>query len=97
MDELTNEITGHTPAAFEPVIDYIAIKIPRWDFSKFPDSDANLGIQMKSVGEVLAFGRSFKDAFQKAWRSLENGSIGWTGLKLDKMSSIEEKLSSTYS
>ncbi|MCB0280239.1 MAG: carbamoyl-phosphate synthase large subunit, partial [Calditrichaeota bacterium] len=80
LDELTNEITGHTPAAFEPVIDYIAIKIPRWDFAKFPESNDGLGIQMKSVGEVLAFGRGFKDAFQKAWRSLENGSIGWTGL-----------------
>ena len=84
LDELKNEITGYTPAAFEPVIDYVAIKIPRWDFSKFPDSNPILGIQMKSVGEVLAFGRTFKDAFQKAWRSLENGMTGWSYSHLSK-------------
>ena len=83
MDELNNEITGNTTAAFEPVIDYVAIKIPRWDFGKFPSANSDLGIQMKSVGEVLAFGRTFKDAFQKAWRSLENNLDGWTSFSID--------------
>ena len=77
LAELKNEITENTPAAFEPSIDYVAVKIPRWDFEKFPLATRDLGIQMKSVGEVLAFGRSFKDAFQKAWRSLESGLSGW--------------------
>ena len=72
------------------MIDYVAVKIPRWDFEKFPKSDANLGIQMKSVGEVLAFGRTFKDAFNKAWRSLENGMKGWEYSKSDL--SVEELL-----
>ena len=90
LDELKNEITGFTPAAFEPMIDYVAVKIPRWDFEKFPTSDQNLGVQMKSVGEVLAFGRTFKDAFNKAWRSLENGMTGWEYSNSDQQ--IEELL-----
>ena len=77
LDEIKNEITGVTPAAFEPAIDYVVVKIPRWDLAKFPGANKTLGVQMKSVGEVLAFGRGFKDAFQRAWRSLEQGFEGW--------------------
>lgn len=80
LAELKNEMTGTTSAAFEPMIDYVAVKIPRWNFEKFPDAKTTLGIQMKSVGEVLAFGRTFRDAFQKAWRSLELGFEGWPEL-----------------
>jgi carbamoyl-phosphate synthase large subunit len=82
LSELTNEITGNTSAAFEPAIDYVAVKIPRFDSEKFPEASPNLGVQMKSVGEVLAFGRNFKDAFQKAWRSLEQGYDGWPASNL---------------
>ncbi len=71
LDELKNEITGSTVAAFEPSIDYVVVKIPRWDFEKFSGADDTLGPQMKSVGEVMAIGRTFKEALQKALRSLE--------------------------
>jgi carbamoyl-phosphate synthase large subunit len=81
LDEIKNEITKVTTAAFEPSIDYVVVKIPRWDFEKYKEADNRLGIQMKSVGEVLAFGRSFKDAFQKAWRSLEKNIDGWQRCK----------------
>ncbi|KAB8028512.1 carbamoyl-phosphate synthase large subunit [Fluviispira multicolorata] len=81
LDEIKNEITNVTSAAFEPTIDYVVVKIPRWDFDKYNDVDGKLGIQMKSVGEGLAFGRSFKDAFQKAWRSLEKNIDGWQNSK----------------
>lgn len=81
LDEIQNEITKLTTAAFEPSIDYVVVKIPRWDFEKYQEADNRLGIQMKSVGEVLAFGRSFKDAFQKAWRSLEKNIDGWSRCK----------------
>lgn len=77
LDEIQNEITGNSSSAFEPAIDYVVIKIPRFDFEKFPEASNLLGIQMKSVGEVLAFGHNFKDAFQKAWRGLEQGYIGF--------------------
>jgi carbamoyl-phosphate synthase large subunit len=77
LSELKNEITGKTTAAFEPSIDYVVVKIPRWDFGKYQGASQTLGVQMKSVGEVLAFGRTFRDAFQKAWRSLELGYEGW--------------------
>ncbi len=80
LAELQNEMTGTTTAAFEPSIDYVAVKIPRWNFEKFPEASQTLGIQMRSVGEVLAFGRTFRDAFQKAWRSLELGYEGWPEL-----------------
>jgi len=80
LDEIPNDITKTTPSCFEPVIDYIVVKIPRWDFDKFrssnPDNDV-LGVQMKSVGEVMSFGRNFKEAFQKAIRSLELGRSGF--------------------
>jgi carbamoyl-phosphate synthase large subunit len=71
LDEITNDITRKTPASFEPTIDYVVVKIPKWAFEKFPGVDATLGTQMKSVGEVMAIGRSFKEAFLKGLRSLE--------------------------
>ena len=73
LDEIPNDITKETPASFEPTIDYCVVKIPRFSFEKFPDADATLTTQMKSVGEVMAIGRTFKEAFHKAIRSLENG------------------------
>src|SRR5262250_2380180 len=71
LDELRNDITRETPASFEPAIDYVVTKIPKWQFEKFPGSDTTLGTQMKSVGEVMAIGRTFKESLQKAVRSLE--------------------------
>ncbi len=76
LDELSNDITRETPACFEPAIDYVVTKIPRFTFEKFPAADATLTTQMKSVGEVMAIGRTFKESFQKALRSLEIGSCG---------------------
>jgi carbamoyl-phosphate synthase large subunit len=73
LDELKNDITKVTPACFEPTIDYVVVKIPKWQFEKFPGTDEGLGPQMKSVGEVMAIGRSFKEAMMKAVRSLETG------------------------
>jgi carbamoyl-phosphate synthase large subunit len=71
LDEIPNDITGETPAAFEPTLDYVVVKIPRFAFEKFPDADPVLTSTMKSVGEVMAIGRTFKEALGKAWRSLE--------------------------
>ena len=77
LDELDNEITGGaTPASFEPTIDYVVTKIPRFAFEKFPQAPAILGTQMKSVGEVMAIGRTFQESFQKALRGLETGMDG---------------------
>ena len=73
LDEIPNDITRKTPACFEPTIDYVVVKIPKWQFEKFPGSDDTLGPQMKSVGEVMAIGRTFKEALMKAWRALETG------------------------
>src|ERR1700678_3490280 len=73
LDEIPNDITRMTPACFEPTIDYVVTKIPKWQFEKFPGSDDTLGPQMKSVGEVMAIGRTFKEALMKAWRALETG------------------------
>jgi carbamoyl-phosphate synthase large subunit len=73
LDEIPNDITKKTPACFEPTIDYVVVKIPKWQFEKFPGSDETLGPQMKSVGEVMAIGRTFKEALMKAWRALETG------------------------
>ena len=73
LDELQNDITKATPACFEPTIDYVVVKIPKWQFEKFPGADENLSPQMKSVGEVMAIGRTFKEALMKAIRSLETG------------------------
>src|SRR3974390_1514642 len=76
LDEIPNDITRKTPACFEPTLDYVVVKIPKWQFEKFPGADDTLGPQMKSVGEVMAIGRTFKESFQKALRSLEIGSCG---------------------
>jgi carbamoyl-phosphate synthase large subunit len=79
LDELKNDITRETLAAFEPSIDYCVVKIPRWTFEKFPEADDLLTTSMKSVGETMAIGRTFKEAFQKAMRSLETGRFGFGG------------------
>ncbi len=76
LDEIPNDITRETPASFEPTIDYCVVKIPRFDFEKFPRTDRRLGTQMKSVGEAMAIGRTFKEALQKGLRSLEIGRAG---------------------
>jgi carbamoyl-phosphate synthase large subunit len=73
LDEIPNDITKMTPACFEPTIDYVVTKIPKWQFEKFPGADENLGPQMKSMGEVMAIGRTFKESLMKALRSLETG------------------------
>lgn len=76
LDELRNDITRETPACFEPTIDYVVTKMPRWAFEKFPDADPTLTTQMKSVGETMAIGRTFKESLQKALRGLETGHFG---------------------
>jgi carbamoyl-phosphate synthase large subunit len=76
LDELNNQITGNTSAYFEPTLDYVIVKMPRWNFEKFHGADHVLGLQMKSVGEVMAIGRSFKEALQKACQSQENNRMG---------------------
>ena len=78
LDELPNDITKTTPASFEPVLDYVVVKCPRFAFEKFPGADATLTTQMKSVGESMAIGRTFKEALQKGLRALESGRAGWT-------------------
>src|SRR5215813_12870707 len=78
LDEIVNDITGETPAAFEPTLDYVVVKIPRFAFEKFPDADATLGSTMRSVGEVMAIGSTFKEALGKAWRGLEKATLGAT-------------------
>lgn len=84
LDEIPNDITRTTPASFEPVLDYVVVKCPRFAFEKFTASDPRLTTQMKSVGESMAIGRTFKEAFQKGLRALENGRTGWTAAnKLD--------------
>ena len=80
LDEIRNDITRETPASFEPTIDYVVVKVPRFAFEKFPGADATLTTQMKSVGEVMAIGRTFREALGKAIRSLE---IGRTGFDLE--------------
>ena len=81
LDEIRNDITRETPASFEPTIDYVVTKIPRFTFEKFPQTDATLTTQMKSVGEAMAIGRTFKESLQKALRSLEVGAWGFGGGK----------------
>jgi len=87
LDELPNDITGQTLAAFEPTIDYIVTKVPRFDFEKFPHASGHLGVQMQSVGEVMAIGRTFRESLQKAFRSLE---VGLDGLEPKKPSENED-------
>jgi carbamoyl-phosphate synthase large subunit len=91
LDEIRNDITRVTPAAFEPVLDYVVVKIPRWAFEKFRDASPILGTQMKSVGEVMAIGRTFKEALQKGLRGLEIGASGFSRSDLDD-GRIKEKL-----
>jgi carbamoyl-phosphate synthase large subunit len=96
LDELPNDITKTTPASFEPVLDYVVVKIPRFAFEKFPEVDDTLGVQMKSVGETMAIGRTFRSAWQKGFRGLETGRHGWVkgktlkddGLKADDAESL---------
>ncbi|MBD2384540.1 carbamoyl-phosphate synthase large subunit [Cylindrospermum sp. FACHB-282] len=90
LNELQNDITKQTPASFEPTIDYVVTKIPRFAFEKFPGSEAVLTTQMKSVGEAMAIGRTFNESFQKALRSLETGRAGWGCDKAEKLPSGEQ-------
>lgn len=93
LDELSNDITKKTPASFEPTIDYVVVKIPRFDFAKFPEADPTLTTMMKSVGEVMAIGRTFKEAIQKALRSLELGRYGfYMGLENVDENLLKEKI-----
>ena len=89
LDEIPNDITRLTPASFEPTIDYIVVKYPRWNFEKFPQADRTLTTQMKSVGEAMAIGRTFKEAFLKAVRSLELGKSG--SLFAGNLAQLEEE------
>ena len=86
LDEIPNDITKKTPACFEPTIDYCVVKIPRFTFEKFPGADPTLTISMKSVGETMAIGRTFKEALQKGLRSLEIGRHGLGADGKDKIS-----------
>ena len=90
LDEIPNDITKKTPASFEPTIDYVVTKIPRFAFEKFPGSLPTLTTQMKSVGEAMAIGRTFQESFQKALRSLETGRAGWGCDRNEKLPSLEQ-------
>jgi carbamoyl-phosphate synthase large subunit len=94
LDEIPNDITKSTPSSFEPTLDYVVVKIPRWAFEKFPATSQTLGTQMKSVGEAMAIGRTFKEALQKALRSLEIGrfGLGADGKDVLDPSRMKEKL-----
>ncbi len=96
LDEIQNDITKTTPASFEPAIDYCVVKIPRWDFEKFKNVEDRLGVQMKSVGEVMSFGRNFKEALQKALRSLEIGRAGLGADGKDLMNVIDLSLEAKF-
>ena len=89
LDELPNDITKKTPACFEPSLDYVVVKVPRFAFEKFPGASDVLGVQMKSVGEVMSLGRTFPEAFGKALRSLEAGRGGWTSAAAPSMPRAE--------
>ncbi len=94
LDEIPNDITQKTPASFEPAIDYVVTKIPRWAFEKFPGAETSLTVQMKSVGEAMSIGRTFKESFQKGFRSLETGRFGYGADGKDApldMDSLEEE------
>ena len=94
LDELSNQITKNTSAFFEPTLDYVIVKIPRWNFAKFPGADPHLGLSMKAVGEVMGIGRSFNEALQKAAQSLEikRNGMGADGKELRDLSKIMESL-----
>jgi carbamoyl-phosphate synthase large subunit len=91
LDELQNDITRHTPASFEPTLDYVVVKIPRFTFEKFSGASDTLNTSMKSVGEAMAIGRTFKEALQKALRSLEIGVPGLTGGNADRFASLTDE------
>ncbi|MDY0040224.1 MAG: carbamoyl-phosphate synthase large subunit [Desulforhabdus sp.] len=84
LHEIPNDITRKTPASFEPAIDYVVVKVPRWDFEKFPGNETRLGSQMKSIGEAMGIGRTFKEALNKTLRSLENGWSGFHARETDQ-------------
>ncbi|MBW4461903.1 MAG: carbamoyl-phosphate synthase large subunit [Nodosilinea sp. WJT8-NPBG4] len=90
LNEISNDITKKTPASFEPTIDYVVTKIPRFAFEKFPGTTSTLTTQMKSVGEAMAIGRTFQESFQKALRSLETGRAGWGCDRAEKLPSLNE-------
>src|SRR5215212_8481860 len=90
LDELRNDITGATCACFEPTLDYVVVKVPRWAFEKFPEASTELTTQMKSVGEVMAIGRTFRESFQKALRGLEVGRFGLGSDKKDPWGTDDE-------
>lgn len=92
LDEIPNSVTKKTPASFEPAIDYVVIKIPRWPFDKFRDADPTLGTQMKATGEVMAIGRTMEEALQKAVRSLDIGREGLKGTGEKDINKIKENL-----
>ncbi|UFH54088.1 carbamoyl-phosphate synthase large subunit [Spirosoma sp. KNUC1025] len=94
LDELINPITGTTSAFFEPAIDYVIVKVPRWNFDKFPGADRSLGLQMKSVGEAMGIGRNFQEALQKACQSLEirRNGLGADGHELTDRAALTESL-----
>src|SRR5690606_31174092 len=89
LDEIPNDITRKTPASFEPAIDYVVTKVPRWAFEKFPGQPPVLGTQMQSVGEAMAIGRTFPESLQKGMRSLEQGRLG---LNADPAESVLDEL-----
>jgi carbamoyl-phosphate synthase large subunit len=91
LHELPNDITKTTPASFEPTLDYVVVKIPRFAFEKFPDVDDTLGVQMKSVGETMAIGRTFRSAWQKGFRGLETGRHGWVTSASPKDDGLDEE------
>jgi carbamoyl-phosphate synthase large subunit len=95
LDELINPITGSTSAFFEPTIDYVIVKVPRWNFDKFPGADRSLGLQMKSVGEAMGIGRNFQEALQKACQSLEirRNGLGADGKEMTDVAAIKHSLS----
>jgi len=94
LDEIPNDITKKTPASFEPTIDYVVTKIPRFTFDKFPDTDDTLTVQMKSVGEVMAIGRTFKESLQKAMRGLETNryGLGADGREIEDPENLKDKI-----
>ena len=94
LDELMNPITGTTSAFFEPAIDYVIVKVPRWNFDKFPGADRSLGLQMKSVGEAMGIGRNFQEALQKACQSLEirRNGLGADGRELTNQEALKDSL-----
>jgi carbamoyl-phosphate synthase large subunit len=98
LDELKNQITGTTSACFEPTLDYVVVKIPRFNFDKFPGADEELSTQMKAVGEVMAIGRTFPEALNKAWQSMETGhsGLGADGFEEYDRKTVRERLLKPY-